>query len=86
MVSPIAFKSPLTTIRSSSSGLLAMNTLSGAEKRLVALIDQHAAQLTDLSTRLLRTARLDSGELILRRSKLISHGSSNAASQHLLMS
>ena len=40
-----AFKSPLTTIRSSSSGLLAMNTLSGAEKRLVALIDQHATQL-----------------------------------------
>ena len=63
-----AFKSPLTTIRSSSSGLLAMNTLSGAEKRLVALIDQHAAQLTDLSARLLRTARLDSGELRLRRS------------------
>ena len=65
-----AFKSPLTTIRSSSSGLLAMNTLSGAEKRLVALIDQHAAQLSDLSTRLLRTARLDSGELRLRREQV----------------
>ena len=47
-----------------------MNTLSGAEKRLVALIDQHAAQLTDLSTRLLRTARLDSGELRLRREEI----------------
>src|SRR6202789_1662503 len=65
-----AFKSPLTTIRSSSSGLLAMNTLSGLEKRLVTLIDQHAAQLTDLSTRLLRTARLDSGELRLRREQI----------------
>src|SRR6202789_683419 len=65
-----AFKSPLTTIRSSSSGLLAMNTLSGPEKRLVTLIDQHAAQLTDLSTRLLRTARLDSGELRLRREQI----------------
>jgi two-component system sensor histidine kinase KdpD len=65
-----AFKSPLTTIRSSSSGLLAMDTLSGAEKRLVALIDQHAAQLSDLSTRLLRTARLDSGELRLRREQV----------------
>ncbi len=65
-----AFKSPLTTIRSASSGLLAMNTLSGAEKRLVALIDQHATQLTDLSTRLLRTARLDSGELRLRREQI----------------
>jgi two-component system, OmpR family, sensor histidine kinase KdpD len=65
-----AFKSPLTTIRSSSSGLLAMNTLSGTEKRLVALIDQHAAQLTELSTRLLRTARLDGGELRLRREQI----------------
>ncbi len=65
-----AFKSPLTTIRSSSSGLLAMNTLSGAEKRLVVLIDQHAGQLSDLSTRLLRTARLDSGELRLRREQV----------------
>jgi two-component system sensor histidine kinase KdpD len=65
-----AFKSPLTTIRSASSGLLAMNTLSGAEKRLVVLIDQHATQLSDLSTRLLRTARLDSGELRLRREQI----------------
>ena len=65
-----AFKSPLTTIRSASSGLLAMDSLSGAEKRLVVLIDQHAAQLSDLSTRLLRTARLDSGELRLRREQV----------------
>ena len=65
-----AFKSPLTTIRSASSGLLAMDTLSGAEKRLVVLIDQHAAQLSDLSSRLLRTARLDSGELRLRREQI----------------
>jgi two-component system sensor histidine kinase KdpD len=47
-----------------------MNTLSGAEKRLVVLIDQHATQLSDLSTRLLRTARLDSGELRLRREQI----------------
>jgi two-component system sensor histidine kinase KdpD len=65
-----AFKSPLTTIRSASSGLLAMDSLSGAEKRLIVLIDQHAAQLSDLSTRLLRTARLDSGELRLRREQI----------------
>jgi two-component system sensor histidine kinase KdpD len=65
-----AFKSPLTTIRSASSGLLAMDTLSGAEERLIVLIDQHAAQLSDLSTRLLRTARLDSGELKLRREQI----------------
>jgi two-component system sensor histidine kinase KdpD len=58
-----AFKSPLTTIRVSSSGLLAMNTLSGAEKRLVALIDRHAGQLSDLTHHLLLTARLDKTDL-----------------------
>jgi two-component system sensor histidine kinase KdpD len=47
-----------------------MDTLSGPEKRLIVLIDQHAAQLSDLSTRLLRTARLDSGELRLRREQI----------------
>ena len=61
-----AFKSPLTTIRSSSSGLLAMNSLSGAEKRLVALIDERAGHLGELTTRLLRTAKLESGDLKLR--------------------
>jgi two-component system sensor histidine kinase KdpD len=65
-----AFKTPLTTIRSSSSGLLEMNTLSGAEKRLVSLIDQHADHLNDLTTRLLRTARIDNAELRLKREQI----------------
>jgi two-component system sensor histidine kinase KdpD len=58
-----AFKSPLTTIRASSSGLLTMNTLSGAEKKLVSLIDRHAGQLSDLTSHLLLTARLDRGDI-----------------------
>jgi len=65
-----AFKTPLTTIRSSSSGLLEMDTLSGTEKRLVVLIDQHADQLNDLTTRLLRTARIDNADLKLKREKI----------------
>jgi two-component system sensor histidine kinase KdpD len=65
-----AFKTPLTTIRSSSSGLLEMNTLSGAEKRLVALIDQQADHLNDLTTRLLRTARIDRADLKLKREQI----------------
>jgi two-component system sensor histidine kinase KdpD len=65
-----AFKTPLTTIRSSSSGLLEMDTLSGTEKRLVALIDQHADHLNDLTTRLLRTARIDSADLKLKREQI----------------
>lgn len=62
-----AFKTPLTTIRSSSSGLLEMNTLSGTEKKLITLIDQHAAHLNELTTRLLRTARIDNADLKLKR-------------------
>jgi two-component system sensor histidine kinase KdpD len=65
-----AFKTPLTTIRSSSSGLLEMDTLSGTEKRLVALIDQHAEHLNDLTTRLLRTARIDNADLKLKREQI----------------
>jgi two-component system, OmpR family, sensor histidine kinase KdpD len=65
-----AFKTPLTTIRSSSSGLLEMDTLSGTEKRLVGLIDQHADQLNDLTTRLLRTARIDTADLKLKREQI----------------
>jgi two-component system, OmpR family, sensor histidine kinase KdpD len=65
-----AFKTPLTTIRSSSSGLLEMDTLSGAEKRLVALIDQHADHLNDLTTRLLRTAKIDNADLKLKREQI----------------
>jgi two-component system sensor histidine kinase KdpD len=62
-----AFKSPLTTILTSSSGLLAMNTLSGTEQRLVTMIDNQASQMNELATHLLLTARLDGGDLKLRR-------------------
>jgi two-component system, OmpR family, sensor histidine kinase KdpD len=65
-----AFKTPLTTIRSSSSGLLEMDTLSGTEKKLVTLIDQHAGHLNDLTTRLLRTARIDSANLRVKRERI----------------
>ena len=62
-----AFKSPLTTILTSSSGLLAMDTLSGTEQRLVTMIDHQASRMNDLTTHLLLTARLDGGDLKLRR-------------------
>jgi two-component system sensor histidine kinase KdpD len=65
-----AFKSPLTTILASSSGLLAMDTLSGTEQKLVTLIDYHARHLGDLATHLLLTAKLDGGDLKLRREQI----------------
>jgi two-component system sensor histidine kinase KdpD len=65
-----AFKTPLTTIRSSSSGLIEMNTLSGVEKRLVVLIDEEVKRLSDLTTRLLRTAKMDNAHLKLKRERI----------------
>jgi len=82
-----AFKTPLTTIRSSSSGLLEMNTLSGTEKKLVALIDRKAGYLNDLTTHLLRTARLDNADLKLKREQIdlaqLIQSSIEASSQEL---
>jgi len=82
-----AFKSPLTTIRTSSSGLLAMNTLSGTEKKLVSLIDRHAGHLSDLANHLLLTAKLDSGNLKVKREKInlaqLIQSSVEASSQEL---
>ncbi len=65
-----AFKTPLTTIGSSSSGLIEMNTLSGVEKRLVVLIDEEVKRLSDLTTRLLRTAKMDNAHLKLKRERI----------------
>jgi len=61
-----AFKTPLTAIQTSSSGLLEMNTLASTEKRLITLIDQQATHLAEITTRLLRTAKFDNASLKLK--------------------
>jgi two-component system sensor histidine kinase KdpD len=61
-----AFKTPLTVILASTSGLLEMKTLSAGQAELVELIDQHATQLNALTTHLLRMAKLDSAEIRLQ--------------------
>ena len=54
-----AYKTPLTAIRAAASGLQEMQRkLSPAQADLVALIDDQARLLSDLTTRLLKTARL----------------------------
>ncbi len=60
------FKTPLTVILTSASGLLEMNSLSPAEAELVGLIDEHATRLNALTTHLLRMAKLDSADIQLR--------------------
>ncbi|HEY3703493.1 MAG TPA: HAMP domain-containing sensor histidine kinase [Terracidiphilus sp.] len=57
-----AYKTPLTAIRAASSGLAEMGKLSPAQAELVALIDEQATLLNELTTRLLTTARLGSAE------------------------
>ncbi|MBB6145563.1 two-component system sensor histidine kinase KdpD [Silvibacterium bohemicum] len=85
-----AFKTPLTTIRSASSGLLEIDGLHGSQKELVELIDQEAGRLADLTARLLTTAKLDGSTLKLRREQVqlteivekCSHECSSALTRH----
>jgi two-component system, OmpR family, sensor histidine kinase KdpD len=58
-----AFKTPLATIQSASSGLLEINRLEDAERELVSLIDEEAARLAKLTNQVLQTAKLDEGQL-----------------------
>ncbi len=54
------FKTPLATIRTASSGLLAAGTLSASQAELIALVDEEVGELNNLASSLLRAAKLDS--------------------------
>src|SRR6185437_14855163 len=58
-----AYKTPLTVIGTASQGLEAMGNLNPAQAGLVSLIDEQTALLNQLTTRLLKTARLQSHEM-----------------------
>ena len=60
-----AYKTPLTAIRAASTGLGEMGKLSVGQADLVALIDEQSGVLSELTTRLLTTARLDAGEVAI---------------------
>jgi len=60
-----AYKTPLTAIRAASTGLEEMGHLSAGQADLVSLIDEQTGLLSELTTRLLTTARLDVGEVNL---------------------
>jgi len=57
------YKTPLTAIRAASTGLNEMGRLSEPQGELVALIDEQAGLLSELTTRLLTTARLEADEV-----------------------
>jgi two-component system, OmpR family, sensor histidine kinase KdpD len=56
------FKTPLTVIRTASSGLPAAGGLCEAQTELVSLIDQEARKLNELASRLVSAPNLDSME------------------------
>jgi two-component system sensor histidine kinase KdpD len=60
-----AYKTPLTAIRAAGTGLVEMGKLSAGQEELVGLINEQTELLNDLTTRLLRTARLDAGEVTI---------------------
>ncbi len=60
-----AYKTPLTAIRAAATGLGEMGHLSPGQADLVTLIDEQTGVLSDLTTRLLTTARLDQGEVAI---------------------
>jgi two-component system sensor histidine kinase KdpD len=66
-----AFKTPLTAIRTASSGLLEAGRLDPAQEDLVTLIDEESDKLNTLSTRLLQTAKLEASETKLRREPVL---------------
>jgi two-component system, OmpR family, sensor histidine kinase KdpD len=60
-----AYKTPLTAIRAASTGLGEMGGLSTAQEELIALIDEQAGVLSELTTQLLTTAGMDAGKVTL---------------------
>jgi two-component system, OmpR family, sensor histidine kinase KdpD len=60
-----AFKTPLTTITVASSGLLAVDGLNKRQMGLIALINREATRLSELTTRLLNTSRLEASQLVV---------------------
>src|SRR5581483_3922601 len=61
-----AFKTPLTAIGAASSGLLELGRLDPESAELAHLIDEETARLSQLTTDLLRMARIDAAEVRLR--------------------
>ena len=77
------FKTPLTVIRTASSGLPAAGQLSALQTELVSLIDQEASKLNDLASRLLGAPKLDSAEFAPQMEPLLLSRLMKAAIQEL---
>ena len=65
-----AFKTPLTAIRTASSGMLEGGRLCADDLELAALIDEQTEHLNRLTTELLQMARIDAAQVRLRRERV----------------
>jgi two-component system sensor histidine kinase KdpD len=65
------FKTPLTVVRTASSGLLAVGGLSELQSDLLTAIDRQAATLDRLTQHLLQTARLDGAQFAPRHEAVL---------------
>ena len=61
------FKTPLTTIRTASSGLLEMKRLTHPQRELIGLIDTETEKLSRITTSLLQTAELQAAEVRVQK-------------------
>src|SRR5579872_5069452 len=77
------FKTPLTVIRTASSGLPAAGELSELQTELVSLIDQEASKLNELASRLLGAPNLNSTEFAPQPEPLLLSRLMKAAIQEL---
>ena len=68
-----AVKTPLTTIIVSSSGLAAIGPLTPLQKELSETIETEASYLAHLTDKLLRTARLESPDALVRKQTIDLH-------------
>jgi two-component system sensor histidine kinase KdpD len=60
------YKTPLTVVRTATTGLMEIGALNGIALELIALIDSEISRLARLTDNLLQTARLDRAEVRIR--------------------
>ena len=65
-----AYKTPLATIQTASSGLLELDQLARVEKELVTMIQNEVEHLSALTTQALETARMDESRIKIRRERI----------------
>jgi two-component system sensor histidine kinase KdpD len=66
-----AVKTPLTAIQTAASGLTEVGNLNTPQQELATLIDDESRKLTQLTTRLLQTAKLDAQEINVARDEIV---------------